>query len=219
MELMKFLGRGAAAAGALLTCVLMVGCETNQSDQAGYKFDPLAANATPGATSAASDTPADPVATLLHVGDEIGVSFADTPSAIPPIDDTIKEDGSIVLIYNQRFQAAGKTIGTLQVEIHDRYVPQYFKYLTVSVRPQDRFFSVSGEVHSPNRNVYVGRTTVLRAITIAGGFTDFANKTHVQITRANGKIIFVNCKKALAHPELDLEIFPGDDIHVRRRLW
>ena len=81
---------------------------------------------------------------LCTWGDSIAISFADTPNVIPPIGDSIKEDGSIVLIYNQKFQAAGKTIGALQSEIHDRYVPQYFKYLTISVRPGERYFLVSG---------------------------------------------------------------------------
>ena len=227
MELMKFSGRVAAAAGAWLACILLVGCEASQPS---YKFDPLAENAPPpaagaapmkggqGGTVAASNAD-NPVATLLQIGDEILVSFADTPNPIPAIVDSIKEDGSIILIYNQKFQAAGKTIGRLQAEIHDRYVPTYFKYLTVSIKPQDRFFNVSGEVRNPGRSIYIGRTTVLRAITIAGGFTDFSRKSKVLITRAGGKILHEDCSKALLHPELDLEVFPGDEIHVYRRLW
>ena len=29
----------------------------------------------------------------------------------------------------------------------------------------------------------------------------------------------INCKKAMTHPELDLEVYPGDKIIVPRRLW
>ncbi len=135
------------------------------------------------------------------------------------MEDIIKEDGSITLILNQKFQAAGKTIGALQADIRDRYVPQYFKYLTVTIKTQERFYSVGGEVRSPNRQAYTGYMTVLRAIDTAGGFTDFSRKTDVEVTRANGEKYVVNCKKAQNHPELDREIFPGDKIFVHRRLF
>ena len=60
---------------------------------------------------------------------------------------------------------------------------------------------------------------MLQAITIAGGFTDFARKSRVRLTRANKKIFYEDCKKALEHPDLDLEIFPGDVVYVPKRLW
>ncbi len=166
-----------------------------------------------------NDAAADPTGTLLHVGDDINVAFSDTPTQIPPIADTIKEDGSITLMLNQKFQAAGKTIGALQSEIRDRYVPQYFKYLTVSIKPETRFYSVGGEVRAPNRQAYTGYMTVLRAIDTAGGFTDFANKSEVAVTHTSGETFYVNCKKAQTHPELDKQIFPGDKIYVKKRIW
>ena len=60
--------------------------------------------------------------------------------------------------------------------------------------------------------------TVLRAIDTGGGFTDFAAKKRVQLTRAGSKkVITVNCVRALTHPDLDLEVFPGDKIFVPKR--
>ncbi len=153
------------------------------------------------------------------MGNTLTVGFADTPAPINPIDDVIKEDGSITLIYNQKFQAAGKTVGALQSEIRDRYVPQYFRYLTVSIKTAERFIFVGGEVKAPNRQVYSGRTTVLTAIDIAGGFGDFADKKHVRLTRANGQKFTVNCSKAMDHRELDLEVYPGDQVFVKKRIW
>jgi len=58
---------------------------------------------------------------------------------------------------------------------------------------------------------------VLRAIDSAGGFTEFAKKSRVTITRANGRQITVNCAKALEHPEFDLDVFPGDKVWVKKR--
>src|SRR5262249_3464483 len=122
-------------------------------------------------------------------------------------------------IENQTFTVAGKTHGQLEKEIHDRYVPDYYKKMTVSVRPktETQFYFVDGEVKSPARQIYISRITVLKAIASAGGFTDFASKGNVTLTRVDGRVLHVNCKKALSNPQLDLEVYPGDRIWVFRR--
>jgi protein involved in polysaccharide export with SLBB domain len=234
MEPMKSFGRGMAGLGLLLAGIFLAGCQTDDT----YKFDPVAPGTAPAAPAAAAPTsngvPAfllsgtntsssssssDMSGMLLQVGDKIAVAFSDTPSTIPAIGDTIKDDGSITLIYNQQFQAAGRTIGALQADVRDRYVPQYFKYLTVTITPDSRFYSIGGEVRAPSRQVYSGKMTVLRAIDTAGGFTDFARKTRVQVTRASGDTVTVNCVKALSQPDLDVEIYPGDKVFVPKRIW
>jgi protein involved in polysaccharide export with SLBB domain len=58
---------------------------------------------------------------------------------------------------------------------------------------------------------------VLSAITAAGGFNNFAARTRVQLTRQDGKIFLLNCKKALKDPSLDLEVFPGDRVFVDKQ--
>jgi protein involved in polysaccharide export with SLBB domain len=156
-------------------------------------------------------------ANLLRAGDEIVVNFSDTPTPILPLSITVKDDGTVTIIYNQSFQAAGKTLGALQNDIHERYVPVYFKFLTVNLTTQRRFFTVGGEVKSPNRYEYSGKMTVLGAIATSGGFTDFSKKGKIQVTRSNGKTIMVDGIKALKNSELNIEIFPGDRIDVEKR--
>jgi len=115
--------------------------------------------------------------------------------------------------------AAGKTIGQLQEELQKLYVPDYFtRALTVTVATEERWFFVGGDVRNPNRYLYSGQMTVLKAVQTAGGFTEFAKRSRVQITRADGrKETPVNCDKAVKNPKLDLAIFPGDQIFVDRR--
>jgi polysaccharide biosynthesis/export protein VpsN len=158
---------------------------------------------------------------VLRVGDSLMVTFTDTPAGIPAFDETIKEDGTITLTLNQTFKAAGKSEGDLAKEIRDRYVPRFYKYMTVSVKQQEttRWYYVEGEVRGPSRQIYSSRITVLKAITSAGGFTDFAKKTKVQLTHVDGRTQIVNCKKALRNPSLDPEVYPGDTIHVPRSIW
>jgi polysaccharide export outer membrane protein len=93
--------------------------------------------------------------------------------------------------------------------------------LTVTVKQQEstRFYSVGGEVRSPGRQVYISRLTVIKAIQSAGDFTDFAKKNKVQLTRVDGRSFIVDVTRALKNPKLDLEVYPGDTIHVERKIW
>jgi polysaccharide export outer membrane protein len=168
---------------------------------------------------AGTTTPMDTTNYTLRVGDELTVNFFDINPPISAITDQIKEDGTITLIYNEKFQAAGKTISDLQTIVHDRYVPAYVKYMTVNIVPANLSYTVGGEVRAPNRYPYPGHMTVLEAINTAGGFTDFANKKKVKVTRADRRQFTVNCVKALDDPDRNVQIFPGDAIYVPQRLF
>jgi protein involved in polysaccharide export with SLBB domain len=155
----------------------------------------------------------------LRVGELLSVSYTDTPIPIPPFDGRIKEDGKITLMQNQEFAAAGKTVAELEKEIHDRYVPKYFVNLTVTVRAQERFFYVDGQVKSPSRQPFLNDITLVGVIAAAGGPTDFAQLKKIKIIRTSGRIEIVNYKKALNDPRLDVPVYPGDRIIVPRKVW
>jgi polysaccharide export outer membrane protein len=153
------------------------------------------------------------------VGDLVIVKFSGTIEQIPQHEERIKDDGTITLTHIGAVQAAGKTPGELQKEIHDRYVPDYYRRLTVVVTGEQRVYYVGGQVRAPGRQVYLGTTTVTKAIQSAGDFTDFGAKTRVELTRADGKTVKVNCVKAAKDAALDLPVYPGDKIHVPLRDW
>jgi polysaccharide export outer membrane protein len=186
--------------GAVLLAFCM-GCET---------LDPANAASPAGAKMPSPD--------ILRTGDKIQVEFGDIPTT-PPSLQTIRDDGSIDLLHHQTFLAAGKTRAELSREIEKRYVPEFFKRLTVTIRVEDRFYFVGGEVRAPARIVYVGDMTVTKAIRSAGDFTDFANKKKVQLVRSNGHREIINCEKAMDDSKKDLPIYPGDQIYVPRRRW
>jgi protein involved in polysaccharide export with SLBB domain len=156
---------------------------------------------------------------ILHPGDILTVNITDIPTPMSPFEVKVREDGKITLLLNKTFAASGKTIGDLETEIRNAYVPVIYKNMTISLRSQNGFYTVEGEVKMGGRQPYLGPTTVLRAISSCGGFTDFANKKKVQLTRGNGHKYIINCIKAVDHPELDLPVYPGDLIHVRRKIW
>jgi protein involved in polysaccharide export with SLBB domain len=148
------------------------------------------------------------------VGDLITVRFPGTIDPIPEYHERIKEDGTITLPLIGTVKAAGKTPAELQGEIHDLYVPRFYKDLTIPPPERQRVYSVGGQVRSPGRQVYIGATTVLKAIESAGGFTEYASRRRVMLTRVDGKAFIVDCKKAATDSSLDHPVYPGDKINV-----
>ena len=192
----------------VLAGLWLAGCGTPSAPTGG----------SPGATPPPSVafTNADPP---IIIGDSLTIVFSDVSPQPPPFLDTVRGDGTIKLLLDHYFVAAGKTRAALEKEIRDFYVPNYYRYLTVTIAPKDQFYFVGGEVKGANRFQYVGPTTVTRAIQSAGDFTDFARKGKVKLFRVDGKIEIIDCIAARGNPKLDLPVYPGDRIEVPRRGW
>ncbi len=240
MNVSQVLGRWGAVGGLLAAGLFWTGCHTQPKEPEFSELPgmPAAPSAAAPAAIVAGSPAAGPAATvagspvaaptmgahqewLLRAGDPLTIMFLDAPIIIPPFDDRIREDGTIALILNETFIATNKTRSQLEREIHDRYVPAKYRQLTVVVKPQEmtRFYYVGGEVKQPGRQVYISPITLTRAIQTAGDFTDFAKKTKVRLTRTDGRTMVINWKKVLKDPALDPEIYPGDKIHVPRRIF
>ena len=186
-----------------LAGLMLAGCETTQSPPAATEVNKQHRVEVP----------------RFHVGETLTVIFSGTPTPLDSHEETVREDGNITLSLIGSIRAVGKTAGELQDEIHDRYVPQYFTRLTVTVKPGDLVYYVRGEVKGAGRQLYVGEITVSKAIASAGDFTDFANHNNVLIIRANGERLTVDCDAALHDSSKDPKIFPGDQIVISRRLF
>ena len=196
------LSRSLALVGCLLW-FLSVGCVTD-SDSGPPRPKP-----NPGATQGSSDT--------LRAGDKITVTLTDVPGGPIQSEHIIPDDGEIIVHLDLKTKAAGKSKRQLADDIRRLYVPQYYLRMTVNVKTEDRFVFASGEVKLPNRYLYSGELSVLKVIATAGGFTDFANKRKVELTRVNGTIERIDCVKALADSALDLPVYPGEKVFVPRR--
>jgi len=155
----------------------------------------------------------------FNVGDLVVVKFSGLEVVIPDHEEKVKEDGTITLPHIGSVGAQAKGPGELQKEIRNRYVDGkiYPASLNVTVKGQERSFFVDGEVRSPNRYAWGEGMTVLKAISSDGGFTDFAKRNNVTVTRLAGQQFTVNCDKAMKNPELDLPVYPGDRVSVDRR--
>jgi protein involved in polysaccharide export with SLBB domain len=207
------------ALGFLFAGFILNGCSSPPNDIL-FSDNPQAPSALTGTGTPSTDTTStDLTAARFHVGDTVTVDFSGAADPIPEHLEPIKEDGTITLPYIGPVRARGKTAGELQNDIHDLYVPKYYVRLTVTVSSPQRVFYVGGEVKQPGRQLYVGETTVTKAIQAAGDFTDFANRNKVWLIRSTGDRIKVNCNKALQDPSLDPPVYPGDQIQVPRRIF
>ena len=212
------------------TLAFLAGCQTQDGAGVFQPVDlgstshsvgvPPAGLATNGVSSAVPAV-SNPTGSAFNIGDLVIVNFSglSVEALIPPHEERVKEDGKITLPLIGPVTAKGKTAGELQKLIRDKYIEgkYYPESLNVTVRGESLIFFVDGEVRSPNRYVWSEGMSVLKAISSAGGFTDFANKTEVTVTRQSGRTYTVNCKKALEKPELDLPVYPGDRVVVPRR--
>jgi polysaccharide export outer membrane protein len=204
---MTLFSRVVFTGGLLLSAVLFSGCAST-GDETIFPKGETGTNAEAALVA------------RFQVGDTVTVALSGVPDGedqIPHVE-PIKEDGTITMPDIGHVQAAGKTAGELQNAIHDLYVPKYRTHLTVTVTSGDRVYYVTGEVKTPGRQLYLGDTTVTRAITTAGDFTDFANHRNVWLVRGKHRIK-VNCDEIFKHPEQDPVVYPGDQIVVRRRLY
>jgi len=204
-----------AVQALLLVLLGFSGCASGPSGNSAA----IAAEAAP---AGGNENVPPPVTEYLNVGDTLNIVYNDLPIIVPPFTGQIKSDGTVTLILNQQFQAAGKTRSQLEQEIRERYVPSYFKNMTVTITQSDasRLIYIGGEVRQPGPRVYLPGITVWKTIQSAGDFTEFANKKKVKVTRASTrKTLTVNILKVRNNPSLDVEVYPGDIIHVPRRLF
>jgi polysaccharide export outer membrane protein len=194
--------------GAVLA--LWAGCATN---------DPAPAHSATQ-TKGMAPAPADLTPDLLRVGDLVNIFFSGVNN--PPAEqhtERIKDDGKITLPLIGPIQAAGITRAQLQENIWAAYVPNLYQRLTVTIGSEARSFYVEGMVKNPGRYQYAGQMDVLKCISAAGDFNDFAKKSKVEVTRADGTKVHVNCIDAQRHPDKNVAIYPDDRIYVPRRYF
>lgn len=95
-------------------------------------------------------------------------------------------DGTISFPYIGSVMVKDLTVPQIQEKIQLALADGYLKYPVVLVALQEsrsRNFFVYGEVTKPGSYSLVENTTVLRAISMAGGFTKFGSSSRVKVLR------------------------------------
>lgn len=132
----------------------------------------------------------------------------------------VRPDGFISMPMAGEIPAEGKTALELSEEIKRRLAP-YIQQpkVTVMVREVNsaRVF-VTGEVAKPGAFPLRGRMSLLQAIALAGGFSDFANKDRILVIRQGreGGEIPVRYSDMVADSSKRRDLFlkPGDTVVV-----
>ncbi len=131
----------------------------------------------------------------------------------------VRPDGYISMPMTGDVLAAGKTPTELAEEIKTRLQPYVQEpRVTVIVREvnSSRVF-VTGEVTRPGAYPLRGRVSVIQAIALAGGFTDFANSDGITVLRNDGQGGQIPVRYSdLLSPDggQDVILRPGDTIVV-----
>jgi len=154
----------------------------------------------------------------LRIGDQIEVRI-DLPSGSQQVHVAVIDgDGKISLPLIGTLEAVGLTSGKLAERIQASYVPKFYVRCNVTILPSQRFFYMGGEVRNPGRHSWDEDMSLLKAIDTAGGFTDFANKKKVELTRG-GKKMEIDCEELRNDPSKDMSILPGDSVRVSRGIF
>jgi polysaccharide export outer membrane protein len=133
----------------------------------------------------------------------------------------VRPDGKISLPLIGDVQAAGMTVMQLNAEITEKLKKYYKEPPQVSVILQQvNSYSiyVLGEVRSPGKYIVKSGTTFLQAITLAGGFTEFASRNKVTVRRRSNdnseKVIPIKYHDILSGLQSNVMMFPGDTILI-----
>ena len=172
---------------------------------------------TPSAVATGTPIPTDYV---IGPDDVLGVLFWREPEISGDV--TVRPDGMITIPLLRDIQAAGLRPDQLRERIQkasEQYISQ--PNVTVVVRQiRSRNAFITGEVARPGAYPIVGQMTVLQLITIAGGLSEFANRTEISITRTeNGKTVVLpfNYKDAARGKNAkqnNIILKPGDTVVI-----
>ncbi len=134
---------------------------------------------------------------------------------------TVDKDGNIVLAYLNQVKVSGLNYQQAADLIANRLKDEgFFIEPVVTVLVKEQKIYILGEIKNPGPYVIKRDKTVLEALSMAGGFTDFAKKGKVKIIRqGKKKPIIVNLNKILkGDTSADIKLQPGD-VLVALRSW
>jgi polysaccharide export outer membrane protein len=151
-------------------------------------------------------------------GDLIEVAVWKEPALSATV--PVRPDGRISLPMAGDLVAEGRTPAELEAEVRGRlarFVPEPSVSVMVHEVRSPRIF-VLGEVAHPGAYPLVGAITVLEAMAVAGGTTEFARRGRLVVLRRHGGAapvrIRVNLDEIVDGKARSLPLQPGDTVFV-----
>jgi polysaccharide biosynthesis/export protein len=215
--------RAFSLAALVLALGVAAPCQTAQ------QATPAAQQPAPAAPEAAKPAPAGPAKAaavpgsavdndtyILGAEDVIAVRVWREADLSGP--HTIRPDGKITMPLIKEIQAAGLTPNKV-AEAITAALSKFVNSPDVAVSVEEvrsRRYFVDGEINRPGAYPLATPTNVFEAITLAGGFREFANKKHIIIMRGDKRIKF-NWNEVLKGKNLsqNIDLENGDRIMVQ----
>ena len=168
------------------------------------------------ATEPTEKEPAAPAGYTIGPADVLQIIVWKEPDLTRDV--TVRFDGMITLPLLGDLEASGRTPAQLALSLSKelgRFVE--LPRVTVGVlQANSARFYVVGQVGRSGEFPLAGRTTVLQAIALAGGFKDFAKTDGIVIVRRDQTIVPVNYKRIADGSDVshNVQLLPGDTIVV-----
>jgi polysaccharide export outer membrane protein len=140
----------------------------------------------------------------------------------------VAPDGTVTFPYIGTVKVKDLTVAEIQEKVQNALADGYMKYPVVVVSLQEsrsRRFFVYGEVIKPGTYAIAENTTVLRAISVAGGFSKFGSSARVKVLRPkDGEVgyetIKIDIKKVMnGDSKEDILIEAGDMVVVSEGIF
>lgn len=126
----------------------------------------------------------------------------------------LNDAGTIQFPVVGEIRIKGMTIGEVELWITSSLKGRYLVNPKVVVNIDEyRPFFINGEVHRPGGYPYLPGLTVLKAVTLAGGFKDRASKSKMFVLRD------ADPNRARVKVELDTPIYPGDLLTIEESFF
>lgn len=155
---------------------------------------------------------------VLQPGDRVAIALRGIPQP-EDLQNVIDGRGRITMPFIGMVNVSGKTTSDVERMLEQAYVEGgYFRKINVIVLAQETRYFVRGEVRQQGRFPLSGELTLMQAIATAGGFTDYARRSDIRVTRQNDVLRF-DARRIEDQREPDPVLEPGDIIVVPRRVF
>jgi polysaccharide biosynthesis/export protein VpsN len=205
---------------ALLTAAAGCATDTSSPKLAHWKPDVRPEERMPWETARAPSpgsvtNRSESVTGRLRAGDHVVISLLGIV-APQEIKEVVDQNGCVTLPFIGQVKLDGLPTSEAEALIEKAYVTGgYYQKIDIVVVAQEYQYFVGGEVKAPGRYPLTPGITLLRAITAAGGYTEYADPSKITVRRGERMLRFNGNKIKVMDAE-DPLVEPEDAIEVRR---